>query len=81
MNNHPVVILPQFAGYYYLCDVGYPNTEGFLGPCRGQRYNLTKWWEGNPPKSPREIFNMRHFSARNVIEKAFRMLKGRWAIH
>ncbi|TYK23855.1 retrotransposon protein [Cucumis melo var. makuwa] len=24
-------------GYYYLCDAGYPNIEGFLDPYRGQR--------------------------------------------
>ncbi|KAA0054050.1 retrotransposon protein [Cucumis melo var. makuwa] len=26
-------------GYYYLCDVGYPNTKGFLAPYRGQCYH------------------------------------------
>ncbi|KAL0559281.1 hypothetical protein IC582_003882 [Cucumis melo] len=29
-------------GYYYLCDAGYPNAEGFLAPYRGQRYHLTE---------------------------------------
>ncbi|KAA0062285.1 retrotransposon protein [Cucumis melo var. makuwa] len=27
-------------GYYYLCDAGYPNVEGFLAQYRGQRYHL-----------------------------------------
>ncbi|TYK15319.1 putative nuclease HARBI1 [Cucumis melo var. makuwa] len=27
-------------GYYYLCNVGYPNAEGFLALYRGQRYHL-----------------------------------------
>ncbi|KAM6588896.1 hypothetical protein CsatA_011501 [Cannabis sativa] len=68
--------VPQ--GYYYLCDVGYPNGEGFLTPYRGQRYHLNDWT--HPPNSPREFFNMRHSSARNVVERAFGLLKGRWAI-
>ncbi|XP_054817801.1 protein ALP1-like [Prosopis cineraria] len=32
------------------------------------------------PESPQECFNMRHSSARNVIERAFGILKMRWAI-
>ncbi|GAV85624.1 LOW QUALITY PROTEIN: DDE_4 domain-containing protein, partial [Cephalotus follicularis] len=27
-------------GYYYLCDAGYTNGEGFLAPYRRQRYHL-----------------------------------------
>jgi len=80
INIRQVITWPNFAGYYYLCDAGYPNAEGFLAPYRGQRYHLTEWRGGNPPTSPMELFNMRHSSARNVIERAFGMLKGRWAI-
>ena len=47
-------------------------------PYRGQRYHLSDW--GHPPETPKEIFNMRHSSCRNVIERAFGLLKGRWAI-
>ncbi|TYK05758.1 putative nuclease HARBI1 [Cucumis melo var. makuwa] len=67
-------------GYYYLCDTGYLNAEGFLAPYRGQHYHLTEWRGGNPPKWPKELFNMRHSYARNVIERAFGSLKDRWAI-
>ncbi|TYK08067.1 retrotransposon protein [Cucumis melo var. makuwa] len=67
-------------GYYYLCDASYLNVEGFLAPYRGQRYHLIEWRGGNPPKCPKELFNMRHSSARNVIERAFGSLKSRWAI-
>lgn len=64
-----------------MCDAGYPNAEGFLAPYRGERYHLSEWrGRGNPPTTPREFFNMKHSSARNVIERAFGMLKGRWAI-
>ncbi|TYK17860.1 putative nuclease HARBI1 [Cucumis melo var. makuwa] len=72
--------LKVLKGYYYLCDVGYLNVEGFLAPYRGQRYRLTEWRGGNPPKCPKELFNMRYSSIRNVIERTFRSLKGQWAI-
>ncbi|XP_038895742.1 protein ALP1-like [Benincasa hispida] len=69
------------TGYYYLCDAGYPNAEGFLAPYRGERYHLSDWrGVGNAPTTAREFFNMKHSSARNVIERAFGLLKGRWAI-
>ncbi|XP_061370576.1 protein ALP1-like [Gastrolobium bilobum] len=67
-------------GYYYLCDAGYMNGEGFLTPYRGQRYHLTEWRQGPQPRTPQEFFNMKHSSARNVIERCFGMLKGCWAI-
>ncbi|KAA0055943.1 retrotransposon protein [Cucumis melo var. makuwa] len=34
----------QTARYYYLCDVGYPNAEGFLAPYRDQRYHLKSYY-------------------------------------
>ncbi|TYK00689.1 retrotransposon protein [Cucumis melo var. makuwa] len=68
-------------GYYYLCDVGYPNAEGFLALYRGQRYHLQEWrGAGNAPSNAKEYFNMKHSSASNVIEHAFSVLKGRWVI-
>ncbi|KAA0063060.1 retrotransposon protein [Cucumis melo var. makuwa] len=68
-------------GYYYLCDAGYPNAEGFLAPYRGQRYHLQEWrGAANAPTNAKEYFNMKHSSARNVIDRAFGVLKGRWAI-
>ncbi|XP_016901894.1 uncharacterized protein LOC107991461 [Cucumis melo] len=69
------------TGYYYLCDAGYPNVEGFLGPYRGQRYHLQEWRGArNTPTNAKEYFNMKYYLARNVIECAFDVLKGRWAI-
>ena len=61
-----------------MCDAGYPNGEGFLTPYRGQRYHLNDW--ELPPETPEEFFNMKHSSCRNIIERAFGLLKGRWAI-
>ncbi|CAN1794375.1 hypothetical protein LINPERHAP1_LOCUS20278, partial [Linum perenne] len=66
------------TGKFYLCDAGYTNAKGFLPPYRGQRYHLQEWGR-NRPRTPEEYFNMKHVSARNVIEKAFGILKMRWA--
>ncbi|PPD68285.1 hypothetical protein GOBAR_DD34838 [Gossypium barbadense] len=67
-------------GCYYLVDVGYTNCEGFLAPFRGQRYHLNEWRQGYQPSSPQEFFNMKHASARNIIERCFGLLKLRWGI-
>ncbi|PPD91223.1 hypothetical protein GOBAR_DD11842 [Gossypium barbadense] len=67
-------------GCYYLVDAGYTNCERFLAPFRGQRYHLNKWRQGYQPSSPQEFFNMKHASARNVIERCFGLLKLRWGI-
>ncbi|XP_042018997.1 uncharacterized protein LOC121766826 [Salvia splendens] len=68
-------------GTYYLCDNGYANSEGFLTPFKGVRYHLKEWGPQNQrPTSPRELFNMRHTMARNIIERAFAVLKMRWGI-
>ncbi|TYK00703.1 putative nuclease HARBI1 [Cucumis melo var. makuwa] len=64
-------------GYYYLVDAGYPNADGFLAPYRGQRYHLQEWrGTENALSTSKEFFNMKHSSARNVIERAFSVLKG-----
>jgi hypothetical protein len=66
---------------YYLVDGGYTNGEGFLAPYRGQRYHLNEWRGGDrQPQSAEEYFNMKHSKARNVIERCFGLLKGRWSI-
>ncbi|KAL1548831.1 hypothetical protein AAHA92_17015 [Salvia divinorum] len=67
--------------HYYLCDNGYANNEGFLTPYKGVRYHLKEWGPATEaPHNAREIFNMRHTRARNVIERAFAVLKMRWGI-
>ncbi|XP_021732162.1 protein ANTAGONIST OF LIKE HETEROCHROMATIN PROTEIN 1-like [Chenopodium quinoa] len=66
-------------GCYFLVDAGYTNCEGFLAPYRGHRYHLKEWGD-RVPASAEEYFNMKHSKARNVIERTFGLLKGRWAI-
>ncbi|GAV70200.1 LOW QUALITY PROTEIN: DDE_4 domain-containing protein, partial [Cephalotus follicularis] len=70
--------VPQ--GHYCLCDVGYSNAQGFLTPYRGQHYHLTEFRHGHNPNTPEGFFNMKHSVDRNVIERTFGVLKGRWAI-
>lgn len=60
-------------------DAGYSNGLGFLAPYRGTRYHLNEW-TGNRPRNYKVLFNLRHSSARNVIERAFGLLKKRWSI-
>ncbi|CAA0841292.1 Unknown protein, partial [Striga hermonthica] len=73
--------LPVPSGNYYLCDDGYTNGPGFLAPYRGVRYHLDEFGEGNRvPTNHKELFNLRHARARNIIERAFGVLKMRWAV-
>ncbi|XP_057791212.1 protein ANTAGONIST OF LIKE HETEROCHROMATIN PROTEIN 1-like [Salvia miltiorrhiza] len=68
-------------GSYYLCDNGYSNSEGFLAPYKGVRYHLKEWGPNAArPQSAEELFNLRHTRARNVIERAFGVMKMRWGI-
>ncbi|XP_020249197.1 uncharacterized protein LOC109826581 [Asparagus officinalis] len=64
---------------YFLVDAGYTNGPGFLAPYRGTRYHIKSWRE-NGPRNYKELFNQRHSSARNTIERAVGLLKKRWAI-
>lgn len=68
-------------GYYYVVDAGYTNMPGFLSPYRGERYHLRDYrGPRKVPRGPRELFNYRHSSLRNVIERCFGVLKARFPI-
>ncbi|XP_021802283.1 uncharacterized protein LOC110746375 [Prunus avium] len=76
-NNFP---LPK-EGKYYLVDSGYANMRGFLAPYRGERCHLRDYrGRGRHPRGAMELFNYRHSSLRNVIERCFRVLKARFPI-
>ncbi|XP_039127555.1 protein ALP1-like [Dioscorea cayenensis subsp. rotundata] len=66
-------------GKYYLVDAGYATRPGFIPPYRGVRYHL-KDFGSRTPQNAKELFNLRHSSARTSVERAFGSLKGRFKI-
>lgn len=69
-------------GRYYLADAGYAASGGILlTPFKKVRYHLKEWGiAGQKPKNKEELFNLRHASARNVVERTFGVFKARFAI-
>ncbi|KAL5726080.1 hypothetical protein ACHQM5_009151 [Ranunculus cassubicifolius] len=66
-------------GKYYLVDGGYANTPSFIAPHRGTRYQLKEYGTMNP-NNPKELFNLRHSSLRNIVERIIGILKKRFPI-
>jgi hypothetical protein len=64
--------LAVFASKYYLGDAGYGLSKYLLTPYRGVRYHLKEWANTNQrPQNKEELFNLRHASLRNIIERTF----------
>ena len=77
--NNNFSFSPQ--GKYYVVDSAYKNSPGFLAPYRGQRYHLRDFrGSGRGSRSMKELFNHRHSSVRNIIERTFGVLKKRFPI-
>ncbi|KAE8691214.1 Detected protein of unknown function [Hibiscus syriacus] len=64
---------------YYLCDAAYTNTRGFMTPYRNTRYWLADF-QRQRVVTKEERFNHAHAQLRNVIERAYRVLKARFSI-
>jgi hypothetical protein len=59
-------------GKYWLGDAGYGNSEYVMAPYRGVRYHLKEQRQADlKPNNAKELFNLRHASLRNVIERIF----------
>lgn len=55
--------------------------EGFLSPYQGVRYHLHEYRGANQlPRNAKELFNHRHSSLRNAIQRSFHVLKTRFPI-
>ena len=83
-------------GKYLLADLGYPSRPTLLVPYRGTRYHLAEWGRASvryasfyfflrllipfSPENKEELFNLRHASLRNAIERIFSILKKRFRI-
>ena len=59
-------------------DSGYPNRPGYLAPYRGSKYHLQDFQNAAEPRGRKEVFNYAHSSLRNVIERAFGVMKMKW---
>ncbi|RHN45074.1 putative harbinger transposase-derived nuclease domain-containing protein [Medicago truncatula] len=77
LSKEDPLIIPE--GKFYLGDAGFMLKQGLLTPYRGVRYHL-KEYSSRGPQNPRELFNLRHSSLRNVIERTFGVLKKRFPI-
>ena len=66
------------AGKYYLVDSGYPNRPGYLAPYKGTKYHLPEYRNGPAPRGMKEKYSYAHSSLRNVVERAFGVLKEKW---
>lgn len=81
-------------GKYYVADAGYISSDMTMLPfAGGVRYHLKEWLQpmvsatrtGRPqadlrPTDEKELFNLRHSSLRNVVERVFGVLKNRFHI-
>jgi len=68
-------------GKYWLGDAGYSNTDTILVPYRATRYHLKEQrLSSKKPENYKELFNLRHASLRNVIERIFGVIKKKYQI-
>ena len=67
------------VGKFYLGDGGFMLKRGVLTPYRAVRYH-SKEYSARGPQNAKELFNHRHASLRNVIERTFGVLKKRFPI-
>jgi hypothetical protein len=72
-------VLPP-VGKFFLVDSGYANRKGFMSPYRQTRYHIQDFQNAVEPQGMEETFNYAHSSLRNVIERAFGVLKMKWRI-
>jgi hypothetical protein len=62
--------------HYVIADAGYALQPQVITPYRGVRYHLQEWTaESGRPKTAKELYNLRHAKARNVVERVNGMLK------
>uniref|UniRef100_A0A453H7V7 Uncharacterized protein n=1 Tax=Aegilops tauschii subsp. strangulata TaxID=200361 RepID=A0A453H7V7_AEGTS len=66
---------------YYLADAGYTNGPRFLAPFRSTWFHLKEWQSSQlQPQMAKELYNLRHSRARNVVERTFGLWKKKWSI-
>ena len=67
---------------FWLADAGYSGSDPLLlTPYQKVRYHLNEWQGApNQPANKKELFNLRHASLRNVVERSLRVLKARFRL-
>jgi len=66
---------------YFLADAGYGLQHGLMTPFRGVQYHLKEQASGAlRPGTAKELYNLRHASLRNVIERLFGCMKKKFTI-
>jgi DDE superfamily endonuclease len=73
---------PSVDGKFFLGDAGYALSSTCLTPYRGVRYHLKEFNAGNAggPRNAKELYNLKHSSLRNVVERCFGVMKKRFPI-
>ncbi|KAM3338269.1 hypothetical protein P3S68_031486 [Capsicum galapagoense] len=77
LNSQDPLKIPE--GKFYVVDAGLMLRSWLITPYQGEQYHLKKY-SRNPPQNSCELFNLRHASLRNAIERAFGVLKKRFPI-
>ena len=73
--------LPCIVGKYWLGDAGYSLSKWCLTPYRGVRYHLRQWqYCDAQPQTKEELFNLRHSTLRNVVERQYGVAKKSYPI-
>ncbi|KAF5376797.1 hypothetical protein D9757_009487 [Collybiopsis confluens] len=73
--------LPVPHGKYFLADSGFGTCGTLLLPYSGVRYHLKEWARADMrPATYQKLFNLRHATARNAVERIFGVVKARWDI-
>ena len=73
------IFVVSFTEKYFLVDAGYANRRGFLSPYRGTNYHLRDRTRLGGDRK-KELFNYRHASLRNAVERTFGIWKSRFRI-
>ena len=73
------IFIVSITEKYFLVDYGYANRRGFLATYRGTNYHLRDQRRlGGDHK--KDLFNYRHTSLRNAVERTFGIWKSRFRI-
>lgn len=66
---------------YFLADAGYGLRHGLMTPFRGTQYHLKEQANaGKKPSTNKELYNLRHATLRNIVERIFGCIKRKFSI-